>query len=193
VACSSTRVLYNSRISVLWVSSAPGRGACTLWWNLSAFPGPWRLCNSGCSVNRVLRQARLCTNVLWHKCSSVTNCIRLWQDVTNVSLVELYPRLINSLSPLVKQSFLCRNLPNILPDLSWIRPTGFHCLWFRNTNSFTGPPLWSSGQSSWIQIRRPGFDSRHYQKKKVVGLERGPVSPVSTTEELLDRKVAAPV
>jgi hypothetical protein len=29
-----------------------------------------------------------------------------------------------------------------------------------------GPPLWSSGQSSWLQIRRPGFDSRHYQKKK---------------------------
>jgi hypothetical protein len=25
------------------------------------------------------------------------------------------------------------------------------------------PPLWSSGQSSWLQIRRPGFDSRHYQ------------------------------
>jgi hypothetical protein len=32
----------------------------------------------------------------------------------------------------------------------------------------------------------------HY-KKKVVGLERGPLSLVSTTEELLDRKVAAPV
>jgi hypothetical protein len=27
----------------------------------------------------------------------------------------------------------------------------------------------------------------------VVGLERGPLSIVSTTEELLDRKVAAPV
>jgi hypothetical protein len=27
------------------------------------------------------------------------------------------------------------------------------------------PPLWSSGQSSWLQIRGPGFDSRHYQKK----------------------------
>jgi hypothetical protein len=54
------------------------------------------------------------------------------------------------------------------------------------------PPLWSSGQSSWLQIRRPGFDSRHY-KKKVVGLERGPLSLVSTPEELLDRKVAAPV
>jgi hypothetical protein len=30
-------------------------------------------------------------------------------------------------------------------------------------------------------------------KKKVVGLERGPLSLVSITEELLDRKVAAPV
>jgi hypothetical protein len=50
-------------------------------------------------------------------------------------------------------------------------------------------------KSSWLQIRRPGLDSRHYQKKKikVVGLERGPLSLVSTNEELLDRKVAAPV
>jgi hypothetical protein len=55
------------------------------------------------------------------------------------------------------------------------------------------PPLWSRGQSSWLQIRRPGFDSRHNQKKKVVSLERGPLSLVSTTEELLDRKVAASV
>jgi hypothetical protein len=30
-------------------------------------------------------------------------------------------------------------------------------------------------------------------KKKVVGLDRGPLSLVSTTEELLDKKVAAPV
>jgi hypothetical protein len=55
------------------------------------------------------------------------------------------------------------------------------------------PPLWSSDQSSWLQIRRPVFDSRYFQKKKVVGLERGPLSLVSTTEELLDRKIAAPV
>jgi hypothetical protein len=54
----------------------------------------------------------------------------------------------------------------------------------------TLPPLRSCGQSSWQQIRRPGFDSRHYQKK-VVGLERGPLSLVSTTEALLDGKVAA--
>jgi hypothetical protein len=30
-------------------------------------------------------------------------------------------------------------------------------------------------------------------RKKLVGLEQGPLSLVSTTEELLDRKVAAPV
>jgi hypothetical protein len=30
-------------------------------------------------------------------------------------------------------------------------------------------------------------------KKKVVGLERGPLSLVRTTEELLDRKLAVPV
>jgi hypothetical protein len=45
------------------------------------------------------------------------------------------------------------------------------------------------------RCRGPGFDSRALQKKSsgVVGLERGPLSLMSTTEELLDRKVAAPV
>jgi hypothetical protein len=39
----------------------------------------------------------------------------------------------------------------------------------------------------------PGSFPGSTRKKKVVGLERGPLSLVSTTEELLDRKVAAPV
>jgi hypothetical protein len=34
--------------------------------------------------------------------------------------------------------------------------------------------------------------TRFSGEKKFVGLERGPLSLVSTTEELLDRKVAAP-
>jgi hypothetical protein len=59
---------------------------------------------------------------------------------------------------------------------------------FTGIISFKWPHLWS-----WLQIRRPGFDSWHYQEKKIVVLERGPLSLVSTTEELLDRKVAAPV
>jgi hypothetical protein len=50
--------------------------------------------------------------------------------------------------------------------------------------------LWgSSGQSPWLQIQRSGFNSRHYQIFwEVVGLERGPLSLVSTIEELLERK-----
>jgi hypothetical protein len=67
------------------------------------------------------------------------------------------------------------------------------CDIFKTKFSVERPPLWSSGQSSWLQNRRSGFDSRHYQEKQVVGLERGPLSLVSTTEGLLDRKVAAPV
>jgi hypothetical protein len=42
----------------------------------------------------------------------------------------------------------------------------------------------------------PDFPTKKKKKKKgkqVVGLERGSLSLVSTTEELLDRKVAAPV
>jgi hypothetical protein len=26
---------------------------------------------------------------------------------------------------------------------------------------FSGPPLWSSGQSTWLQMQKSGFDSRH--------------------------------
>jgi hypothetical protein len=37
------------------------------------------------------------------------------------------------------------------------------------------------------------FSEEKKKGKQVVGLERGPLSLVSTTEELLDRKVAAAV
>jgi hypothetical protein len=48
-----------------------------------------------------------------------------------------------------------------------------------------GSPLWSSGQSSWLQIQRSGFNSRHYQIFwEVVGLVWGPLSFVSIVEEL---------
>jgi hypothetical protein len=51
------------------------------------------------------------------------------------------------------------------------------------------PPLWSSGQSSWLQIQRSGFDSRQCQIFwEVMSLERGSLSLVITIEELLGRK-----
>jgi hypothetical protein len=50
-------------------------------------------------------------------------------------------------------------------------------------------PLWSGGQSSWLQIQRSGFDFQRYLIfSEVVALEQGPLSLVSTTEELLGRK-----
>jgi hypothetical protein len=53
--------------------------------------------------------------------------------------------------------------------------------------------LWSSGQRSWPQIQRPVFDFRCCQIfLEIVGLERGPISIVSTIEELLERKSIGP-
>jgi hypothetical protein len=44
------------------------------------------------------------------------------------------------------------------------------------------------------RVRFPALpDFLKKKRKKVVGLERGPLSLVGTTEELLDRKLAAPV
>jgi hypothetical protein len=52
-----------------------------------------------------------------------------------------------------------------------------------------GPVVRALGYRSGDPSSVPGTT----RKKKVVGLEQGALSLVSTTEELLDRKVAAPV
>jgi hypothetical protein len=48
-------------------------------------------------------------------------------------------------------------------------------------------------RAPWLQIQRSGFDSRRYRIFREVTGERGPLSLVSTIEEVLERKVAAPV
>jgi hypothetical protein len=46
-------------------------------------------------------------------------------------------------------------------------------------------PLWSSGQSSWLQIQMSGFDSQRYHIFwGVVDLERGPLSLLRIVEGL---------
>jgi hypothetical protein len=53
------------------------------------------------------------------------------------------------------------------------------------------PPLWSIGQSSWLQIQKSWCLSRRYQIFwDVVDLQRGPLSLVSTIEKLLERKIS---
>jgi hypothetical protein len=53
-----------------------------------------------------------------------------------------------------------------------------------------GPPLWSSGQSCWLQIQRSRvrFPALPNFFLEVVCLERGPLSLVRITEELLEWK-----
>jgi hypothetical protein len=54
---------------------------------------------------------------------------------------------------------------------------------FYNYIDSSWPPPWASGQSSWLQILRSRV--RFPALQKIVGLKRGPLSLVSTTEELL--------
>jgi hypothetical protein len=69
-------------------------------------------------------------------------------------------------------------------ELCW----GMNCIYICYVKE-SRPPLQSSGQSSWLQNQRSDFDYRCYQIFwEVVGLERSPLSPMSTIEELLERK-----
>jgi hypothetical protein len=84
-------------------------------------------------------------------------------------------------------SLMCRQcgIFDISQPYRPLRPvTGIALLFYAEESR---PRLRSSGQSSWLQIQRSGFDSWRYQIFWVVGLERGPLSLVSTTEELLER------
>jgi hypothetical protein len=101
-------------------------------------------------------------------------------------------------------NFVCFLFP------SWIKnsvyPNWIHFLYFQICLFFINKPferilpflsiwcidrllLWSSDQSSWLQIQRSRFDSRHYHvAREVVGQDWGPFSLVSKIEELLERK-----
>jgi hypothetical protein len=87
-----------------------------------------------------------------------------------IRVPTLYRLIYSGCYWLIFRSF---NEPDLIPRIV--------CCW--------RPPLWSSRQSSWLQIQRSGFDSRRYQMFwEVVGLERGPLSLVSAIEELLGRE-----
>jgi hypothetical protein len=68
-----------------------------------------------------------------------------------------------------------------------------------NAQDFSPPFVGSLDRPCGLVVRVLGYRSggpgsiSGTTRKKVVGLEQGPLSLVSTTEELLDRKVAAPV
>jgi hypothetical protein len=53
--------------------------------------------------------------------------------------------------------------------LDWSKLVPMVALRYSSEFPLPRPPLWSNGQSSWLQIRRPGFYSRHYQKNNGSG------------------------
>jgi hypothetical protein len=122
--------------------------------------------------------------------SAVVNCkvcelvMLIWLPVLTVWKCSINPITNPNLSIV---THTCDNITfsPFSQDISKHLLTAVFIHWY--TQSW--PPLWSSSQSSWLQIQRSGFDSRHYQIFwVVVGLERGPLSLVSTTEELLERR-----
>jgi hypothetical protein len=99
--------------------------------------------------------------------SSVCNCPIISHKTSSANVME-------TLVKLVSYPFLtCSHIATV----RWI-------MLYRFTDC-----MWSSGQSSWLHIQRSRFGSRRYQIFwEVVGLERGPLSLVITTKELLERK-----
>jgi hypothetical protein len=85
--------------------------------------------------------------------------LRLSDVVTHILDSEYLPIMFSILDPFNKGKALFQSLASeiVSPNIQ-----------IHFSNEADRPPLWSSGQSSWLQIRRPGFDSRYYQKKKWV-------------------------
>jgi hypothetical protein len=92
-----------------------------------------------------------------------------------------------SLSTVTTSFRTLQNTPPSLPKNKQEADDLTHTCLISTTNKRNNK--WSSGQSSWLQIQRSGFDSRRYMiSSEVLGLERGPLSLVSTIEGLTGRK-----
>jgi hypothetical protein len=90
--------------------------------------------------------------------------------------------------------------PGIRPDLEPDPNTPVLIIYYPQMHlniiflSVPRPPLLSSGQSSWLQIQRSRvLFPALLDFLRSIGSGRGPLSLVRIIEELLERKVAAPV
>jgi hypothetical protein len=101
------------------------------------------------------------------------------------------PRFITCYSYNVVEKFIAIFAVSLLKILQKPKP---FCTLCANLSVCIRPPLWSSGQSSWLQIQmsRVWFQAvLNFLRSS--GLKRGPLSLMRIIEELLERKVAAPV
>jgi hypothetical protein len=123
--------------------------------------------------------------IFWRRKSIVTLLVKSFQIVWShevINFVYKTPKLAPFQHLCWKPNVSCVVTSYLAAPSSTLFPFIRNCYWALTTSA-------SSCQSSWLQIQRSGFDSFHYLIFwAVVGLERGPLSLVSTTEELLERK-----
>jgi hypothetical protein len=117
------------------------------------------------------------------KCRTSTHILTF----TALQLRRAYCLLLSLVNP-TSDRFVCKPEGSNWPDTTEVLP--FECLLLLLLLLLLlWRLLWSSGQSSWLQIQRSGFDSRRYKNFwDVVDLERGPLSFVSRIQELLERE-----
>jgi hypothetical protein len=114
----------------------------------------------------------------------------------SVSLMRIRLVTGSNFEPNASYHYLCSDVPQFVHEYS---ATFFEIHSHRlsiQRNPWKQVSLQSPGMSqSYVLGYRTGGPGSipGTTRKKIVGLERGPLSLVSTTEELLDRKVAAPV
>jgi hypothetical protein len=136
-----------------------------------------------------------CYNISYHK----TRCPYLCRESSNTTVIQgfkICPNVtVKHISTTCHRPDLpgskslipiCCNVSS--PCVLHVAIQNFFTLAIHLTDRFCGLVVRVLGYRSGGPDSIPGT-----AKKKVVGLERGPLSLVSTTEELLDRKVAVPV
>jgi hypothetical protein len=132
------------------------------------------------------------TAVYWHKTEVYTQTFHLeasWRGVYHYLIRQCVSTCNKYSNCSGRKGGLSLNLvfQQSVPDISHL-----HILHFPFKETIFWPPLWSSGQSSWLQTQRSEFNSRCYQIFwEVVGRDQGPLSLVNATEELLGRNSGA--
>jgi hypothetical protein len=119
------------------------------------------------------------------KISRTTSAICSYRQCDPV-LPRLLVNCLSSLYPIHEKSLFVNATPTCSTSTSSIFPITFVCTFDRLCGLVVRVPGYRS--------KGPGFDSRRCQIFwEVVDLEGGPLSLERITEELLERKVAAPV
>jgi hypothetical protein len=120
----------------------------------------------------VLIQTRYVCTLKMGYCSLSCGWMEIRFNIASyITVCTCYPpvRLLDCLPRELALHFTVCLLTNCCADMNtaakcWsILPKGTYIIWMFGWKCW--PPLWSSGQSSWLQIRRPGFYSWYCQKK----------------------------